>query len=70
MLPKRRALVTRSQYARMKGRTPTTVHRWVTRGKISPSALIGGKIWVEQADRDLLETLDPAQQAAQARPIG
>ena len=66
----RQTLVSKAQFARMKGRTPTTVHRWVTRGKISPAALIAGKIWVEQADRDLLMTLDPAQQAAQARPIG
>ena len=44
-----------------------------TRGKISARALVGtgvrARIWVEQADLDLLLNLEPAQQDAQTHPI-
>ena len=67
-------IATKSQYAKLKGRSPCTVSCWLRDGKISRRALVGSgpqaRIWVEQADRDLLLTLDPSQQAAQVRPIG
>jgi hypothetical protein len=65
----RQSLVTKSEFARLKSRTPTTVHRWVRGGKISPEAVVNDRIWVERANRDLAANLCPSQQAAQARPI-
>ena len=69
-----KTLVTKAQYAALKGRRASSVSNWIRWGKISKRALVGdgvrARIWVEQADRDLLLTLDPSQQAAQARPIG
>jgi hypothetical protein len=66
--------MTKGAYAAYKGRTPGTVSHWIADGKISAAAMVGeghhARIWVEQADADLLRSLDPAQQAAQENPIG
>jgi hypothetical protein len=69
-----RTIVSKGDYARMKERTPAAVSIWIRDGKISRAGLVGegnaAKIWVEQADADLTRNLDPAQQAAQAHPVG
>ena len=68
-----KTIVTKAQYAALKGRKPSNVSNWIREGKITHLALVGSgvraQIWVEQADHDLLCTLDPSQQAAQARPF-
>jgi hypothetical protein len=68
-----RTIVTKGDFAKMKGRVPAAVSNWIADGKITAAALVGtgkfAKIWVEQAERDLAINLDPAQQAAQPHPI-
>lgn len=68
-----KTLVTKGQYAQLKGRSPAAVSNWIAEGKISQAALHGegqrAKIWVEQADRDLVASLDVEQQDRQAAPI-
>lgn len=67
-----RTLVSKSEYARLKNRTPQAVSNWIASGVITSKALVGSgrraKICVEQADSDLARQLDPGQQSAQARP--
>jgi hypothetical protein len=67
-----KTVVTKGEYARLKGRSPAAVSNWIKEGKITPSALEGkgnrARVWVEQADADLARGLDPAQQAAQPAP--
>jgi hypothetical protein len=69
-----KTILTKGEYAALKGRTPGTVSHWIAEGKITASAMVGegrhARIWVEQADADLVRSLDPAQQAAQDNPIG
>lgn len=66
-------LVSKARFAELKGRTPSAISNWIAEGKISREALIGpgirARIWLERADEDLARSLDPAQQAAQPRPI-
>jgi hypothetical protein len=71
-------ILTRREYAALKFRTYSTVCLWIETGRISPDAVVplppnrGRKctgIWVERADADLAERLDPGQQRAQAYPI-
>ncbi|ODA67113.1 hypothetical protein A7A08_01859 [Methyloligella halotolerans] len=66
-----KTIITKGEYARLKGRAPSCVSNWIAEGKITPAALAGtgtrAKIWVERADADLEERLDPAQQIAQER---
>jgi hypothetical protein len=68
-----KTVVTKAEYAALKGRGPSAVSNWIAEGKITPTALVGegvrARIWVEQADRDLALRLDPSQQAAQAQPV-
>jgi hypothetical protein len=68
-----KTIVTKGEYAEMKGRSAGTISHWLADGKISAAALVGqghhARIWVEQADADLTRSLDPGQQAAQERPI-
>lgn len=68
-----KTLVTKGQYAQLKGRSPAAVSHWITDGKISALAVLGvgqrAKIWVEQADRDLIASLDADQQDRQAAPV-
>lgn len=67
-----RTIVTKSEFAERKGRSPSAISHWIASGKITRTALIGSgnraKIWVEQAERDLAASLDLGQQLAQARP--
>jgi hypothetical protein len=67
-------VVTKGEFARLKGRTPSAVSNWIADGKITPAALIGkgprARIWVERADADLAASLASGQQLAQANPIG
>lgn len=69
-----KTLLTKSQFAARVGRDRSAVNRWIADGKISAAAIIGegreARIWAERAERDLAVSLDPAQQAAQERPIG
>lgn len=62
-------IVTKTEYARMRGRDASRVSRWIAEGKITPAALVGegirARIWVEQADADLDRNLDLGQQLAQ-----
>ncbi len=64
-------IITKGEYAQLKGRAPSCVSNWIAEGKITPAALVGtgtrAKIWVERADADLEERLDPGQQVAQPR---
>lgn len=68
-----RTIVTKGEFAKLKGRAPSAVSNWIAEGKLSPAALIGtgnkARIWVEQADRDLLASLDASQQERQAAPV-
>lgn len=68
-----KTIVSKADYARLKSRTPSAISNWIAAGKISSAALIGtgvrAKIWVEQADADLIRNLDPAQQSAQVAPV-
>jgi hypothetical protein len=67
-----RTIVSKSDYARMKGRDKAIVTRWLKRGSISEQALVGkgrnARIWVERADADLAERLNPARQLDRERP--
>jgi len=68
-------IVDKSHYAALKMRQYSTLLGWIKSGKISPAALVqlpDSKrlgIWVERADADLAQNLDPGQQRAQAFPI-
>lgn len=68
-----RTLMSKGEYARYKERAPSAVSNWIAEGRLVPPAIIGegqrAKVWVEEADRQLAEGLDPSQQNAQARPI-
>lgn len=69
-----KTIVTKGDYAVMKGRARSAISNWIADGKISRDALVGdgvrAKIWVERADADLNRNLDPSQQVAQDRPVG
>jgi hypothetical protein len=68
-------ILTRREYANRKFRSESAVHLWIKTGRISPEALVplqhrkGTGIWVERADADLAQNLDPGQQRAQSYPI-
>jgi hypothetical protein len=66
-------VVSKGEYARMRGRAPSAVSNWIAEGKLTVAALVGegysARILVEQADLDLARGLDPGQQAAQELPI-
>jgi hypothetical protein len=68
-------ILTRAHYAALRMRTVACVHLWIKNGRISQAALVPlpnsarKGIWVERADADLAERLDPGQQRAQAFPI-
>ncbi len=66
-------IVSKGDYARRKHRSPACITKWIKGGKISPAAMIGSgnaaKIWVERADADLAESLDPSQQLTQRAPV-
>lgn len=68
-----KTLLTKGQYAQLKGRSPAAVSHWIADGKISAAAISGegqrAKIWVEQADRDLAASLDAEQQDRQGAPL-
>lgn len=68
-----KTLLSKGEYAALKGRGPSAVSNWITEGRISAEAIVGtgarAKIWVEQADRDLSRRLDLGQQLAQDKPI-
>ncbi|MBR0687332.1 hypothetical protein JQ594_15480 [Bradyrhizobium manausense] len=68
-----KTIISKGEFAKRKSRTPQCVSKWIKVGKISAAALIGqgnaAKIWVEQAEADLLASLDPSQQLNQAAPI-
>lgn len=65
-------VLSKTEFAKLKQRSPACVTKWLKLGKISPAALIEvdgiQKIIVEQAERDLSRSLDPAQQFAQENP--
>lgn len=60
------AIVSKGEYARLKGVTPGAVSHWIRAGRIDGPALQGfgrsAKIVVAIADRQLRERLDPGQQ--------
>jgi hypothetical protein len=66
IIPLIRTVEKKGEYARRKHRSPACVSMWIAEGKISPAALIGdgvrARIWVEQADADLVAALEPSQQ--------
>jgi hypothetical protein len=66
-------LVSKSEYARLRGRAPSAVSNWIAEGKLKPPALVGSgpraKVDVAQADRQLGALLDLGQQLAQERPV-
>lgn len=67
-----KTIVTKGEYARLKGRAPSCISNWIAEGKITPAALVGegirARVWVERADADLNRNLDLGQQLAQAQP--
>lgn len=67
-----RTIVSKSQYAQRKHRSRACITKWIKSGKISSAALIGdgqaAKIWVEQADADLIKSLSPNQQWCREHP--
>jgi len=69
----RATVVSKSEYAKMRGRTASAVSHWIRSGKLSGPALIGrgrmAKVVVEEADQQLATLLDIAQQEAQESPI-
>jgi hypothetical protein len=69
-------ILTKQAYAALKFRNYSTVRDWIKSGLISPEALVVvpyGRsqvgIWVERADADLAERLNPARQKGQGFPI-
>lgn len=62
-------LVRKREYARMKGRNPNAVSQWIEDGRLTPEAIVHGKVWVEKADEDLARNLAPGQQAYNPAPI-
>src|SRR4051812_39722045 len=68
-----KTIVTKAEYAALKERGASAVSNWIAEGKITRAALVGegvrARIWVEQADADLLLRLDPSQQTAQPQPV-
>ena len=60
-------LVSKGQYAALRGRSPSAVSAWIKAGQLTAPALQGRKINVEEADRQLAERLDPLLSAARAR---
>lgn len=59
-------LISKGDFAARRGVSPAAVSQWISGGKISGAALVGtgrmAKINVEEAERQLGVTLDPAQQ--------
>jgi len=68
-----KTIITKGEFARRKSRTPSAISNWIAEGKITPAALIGqgnrARIWVEQAEQDLAQSLDVSQQMAQETPV-
>jgi hypothetical protein len=68
-----KTIETKQEFAARKNRRPSAISNWIAAGKISRAALVGegvrARIWVEQAERDLLVNLDPGQQSAQPVPV-
>jgi hypothetical protein len=64
-----KTLVSKAKFARLRSCTPQAVNKWINTGKLSAAALVGGKIWVEQAEAELLVALDPQQPASSERDI-
>lgn len=68
-----RTVVSKAEYARMRGRSASAVSHWIRHGKLFGAALQGSgtraKIVVEHADQQLAELLDVGQQSAQAHPL-
>lgn len=66
-------IVSKGDFARLKGRTPAAVSQWIANGRITKAALVGegvrARIKVEQANADLARNLDPVEQDKQAQPI-
>ena len=64
-------ILSKSAYARLRGRGPSAVSNWIRSGQLSPPALLpDGRINVELADLQLAERLDPVRSAAQRSPVG
>ncbi|MFG1262350.1 hypothetical protein [Xanthobacter aminoxidans] len=68
-----KTIITKGEFAKLKGRAPSAISNWIADGRITAAALVGSgvraRIWVEQAERDLARNLDPSQQIAQDRPV-
>ena len=66
-------IASKGDYAKSHKRSPAWVTKSIRTGKISKAALVGegnaAKIWVERADADLAQSLDPAQQVIQRFPV-
>lgn len=66
-------IASKGDYAKSHNRSPAWVTKSIRTGKISKAALVGegnaAKIWVERADADLAQSLDPAQQVIQRFPV-
>ena len=64
-------ILSKSAYARQRGRGPSAVSNWIRSGQLSPPALLpDGRINVELADLQLAERLDPVRSAAQRSSVG
>jgi hypothetical protein len=71
MTAKPQTLMNPREFAEHVGRSRRAIRIWVDSGRISPAALVGGKVWVEKALPELLLSLDERKQnhASNPRPI-
>jgi len=53
-----KTLISKSELARRLGRANPTISQWIERGRITPAAVVDGKIWYERAMFDLKELSD------------
>lgn len=62
-------VVSKSEYARMRSRSPAAISHWIRDGRLHGPAFVGvgrsARVVVAEADRQLARLLDPSQQAVQ-----
>ena len=73
IVPRDDGTISKSELAKLHDRSPAAVTKWIKAGTLSGAALKGGsrsaRIVLTEAERQLTDNLDPAQQMAQEQPI-
>jgi hypothetical protein len=64
----KKTLLNIEDFALAVGRHKMTVQGWINEGKISRPALIGTRIWLERARKDLAQSLDTRRQNISTNP--